>query len=93
MGNKQEKEMLVQLRKNALSKKEYLSRLQQLSWRIKKVEELYPINSDNPNDLIRLISEYDDIHGEFMYLAQLELGCTNYIPYHYESGKGGQDEK
>lgn len=93
MGNKQEKEMLVQLRKNALSKKEYLSRLQQLSWRIKKVEELYPINSSDSHDLVRLVSEYDDIYGEFMHIAQLELGCADYIPYSFDERKGGQDEK
>ena len=42
---------VVQLRKKALAKKEYLSRLQQLSWRIKKIEELYPLNSEDPEEL------------------------------------------
>jgi hypothetical protein len=82
---------VVQLRKKALSKKEYLSRIQQLSWRIKKVEDLYSIDSENTQELDLLISEYDDIYAEFLYLAQLEIGSGNYVPYSFEK-KGGQDE-
>ena len=76
---------VVQLRKKALEKKEYLSRLQQLSWRIKKVEELYSLDSNNPEELKLLLEEYDDIYGEFMYLAQLEIGNTNYLPYIFDA--------
>jgi hypothetical protein len=77
---------IVQLRKKALAKKEYLSRLQQLSWRIKKVEELYPLNTQDPEELSLLISEYDDIYKEFIHIAGLELSTTNYAPYPFEKG-------
>lgn len=75
---------VVQLRKKALEKKEYLSRLQQLSWRIKKVEELYSLNSGNPEDLRLLVAEYDDIYYAFIYIAQLEIGSMDYVPYSFE---------
>lgn len=75
---------VVQLRKKALGKKEYLSRLQQLSWRIKKIEEIYSLDSKDAEELRLLIEEYDDIYGEFMYLAQLEIGSTSYVPYHFD---------
>jgi len=81
---------VVQLRKKALEKKEYLSRLQQLSWRIKKVEDIYPLDSHSPEELRLLVKEYDQIYGEFIYLAQLEMGNADYIPYDFE-GEEVQD--
>lgn len=83
---------VVQLRKKALEKKEYLSRLQQLSWRIKKVEELYSLNSENPEDLRLLIAEYDDIYYAFMYIAQLEIGSMDYVPYTFEKKEAPHEE-
>ena len=75
---------VVQLRKKALAKKEYLSRLQQLSWRIKKIEELYPLNSEDQEELKLLTEEYDDIYSEFLYISQLEIGSADYIPYDFD---------
>lgn len=83
---------VVQLRKKALGKKEYLSRLQQLSWRIKKIEELYSLSSDDPEELRLLIEEYDDIYGEFMYIAQLEIGSMDYVPYTFEKKEVQHEE-
>lgn len=77
---------VVRLRKKALTKKEYLSRLQQLSWRIKKVEELYSLNSQDVEELELLLSEYDDIYSEFIHIASLELSVTDYAPYPFEKG-------
>jgi hypothetical protein len=75
---------VVLLRKKALAKKEYLSRLQQLSWRIKKIEEIYSLDSEDPEELDMLVEEYDDIYGEFMYLARLEIGNVDYVPYDFD---------
>jgi hypothetical protein len=83
---------VVQLRKKALRKKEYLSRLQQLSWRIKKVEDLYPLDTSSEAELKLLVAEYDDIYGQFLYISQLEHGLVDYNPYDFEQ-KGGRDEK
>ena len=83
---------VVQLSKKALAKKEYLSRLQQLSWRIKKIEELYSLNSENPEDLKLLIAEYDDIYYSFMYIAQLEIGSVDYVPYTFEEKEVQHEE-
>ena len=31
-----------------------------------------------------LVEEYDDIYGEFMYLARLEIGNVDYVPYDFD---------
>lgn len=83
---------VVQLRKKALEKKEYLSRLQQLSWRIKKVEELYSLDSEDSDELKMLIEEYDEIYANFMYIFQLEIGSMDYLPYSFEKKEGSHEK-
>ena len=83
---------VVQLRKKALSKKSYLSKLQQLSWRIKKIEELYSLDSEDLQELRLLIGEYDDIYSEFLHVASLEIGTVDYIPYGFEDEEVQNEE-
>ncbi len=72
---------IVRLRKEILLRKDYINTIKQLSWKLKKAEELYPLESNDPKILRILIGIYDDIFQDFMYLARLELGLEDYSTY------------
>jgi len=64
-----------ELRNKVLSKKLDMSKITQLSWSISQVEKLYSLNSEE--DMENLLKAYDSIWGDFMYIAQKELGLVD----------------
>lgn len=86
MGNKEKNlDEVIKMRRRIFDKKQYLSQLQQLSWRIKQAEELYPLKSDDPEVLTTLLREYDLIWHEFIHIARVELQISEPIKFPYET--------
>lgn len=80
---KQDDRKVVDLRRKILQLKDSISPIKQLSWRIRKVEELYPFESADSQTLEYLIESYTDIYESFLSFASQEMGLEGY------TGTGG----